>query len=369
MSMQIKAAVFHGTNLPLTIEELTLSGPQVGEVLVQLTASGVCHSDYHVVLGEWGSQTPLVLGHEGAGIVVATGAGVNNLKAGDHVALSWTPSCRRCRYCVAGRPQLCTQAAQNAYRNLLPDGTTRLSQGDVPVYSYLSVGSFAQYAVVPESGAIRIAADVPPAIAALVGCAVTTGVGATMNTVPVIPGSSVAVLGAGGVGLSTIMGAALQSPEMIIAVDIAEDKLELARRAGATHTVNARQTDVVEALRELSCGGVDFAYEAIGRGQTIEQAYAALAPGGTAVVVGQVPTGVRISIDPMAMSGRELTLTGSNYGSSRPSIDFKRILDLHRNGSLDLDLLVGQRLRLQDINDAFVALGSGSTARTVIEFD
>ncbi|OIH82879.1 dehydrogenase [Arthrobacter sp. UCD-GKA] len=366
--MQIQAAVFHGADIPLKIEELTLADPKAGEVLVKLTASGVCHSDYHVVLGEWGAQTPLVLGHEGAGIVVETGPGVTGLKPGDHVALSWTPSCRRCRYCVAGRPQLCTNAVQNAYRNVLPDGTTRLSRGEEPVYSYLSVGSFAEYAVVPESGAIRIGTDVPPAIAALVGCAVTTGVGAAVNTVPVTPGSSVAVMGAGGVGLSTIMGAALQSPEMIIAVDIADDKLELARRAGATHTINATRTDVVEAVKEISGGGVDFSYEAIGRALTIEQAYASLAPGGTAVVVGQVPTGVKISIDPMAMSGRELTLTGSNYGSSRPSIDFNRILDLHRNGSLDLDLLIGQRLRLDQINDAFVALGSGSPARTVIEY-
>jgi S-(hydroxymethyl)glutathione dehydrogenase/alcohol dehydrogenase len=311
----------------------------------------------------------LVLGHEGAGVVVEVGAGVTDLKVGDTVALSWTPSCRRCRYCASGRPQLCTNAVQNAYRNVLPDGTTRLKRGNEPVYSYLSVGSFAEYAVVPESGAIRIDDDVPPAIAALVGCAITTGVGAAMNTVPVAPGSTVAVIGAGGVGLSVIMGARLQSPEKIIAVDLSEDKLALARRAGATHTINAAETDVVEAIREITDGdGVQYAFEAIGRAATIEQSYSVLAPGGTAVVVGQVPTGVKISIDPMAMSGRELTLTGSNYGSSRPSIDFNRILSLHRTGALDLELLVGQRMALQDINLAFAAMGAGSPARTVIEF-
>ncbi|GLB69118.1 Zn-dependent alcohol dehydrogenase [Arthrobacter mangrovi] len=367
--MHMKGAVFNGPGTPLQIAELSVSGPQPGEVMVRMTASGVCHSDYHVVLGEWAAQTPLVLGHEGAGIVVEVGDGVTDVNVGDSVALSWTPSCRRCLYCVSGRPQLCTSAVQNAYRNVLPDGTTRLSRGGDPVYSYLSVGSFAEYAVVPESGAIKIADDVSPAIAALVGCAVTTGVGAAMNTVPVAPGSTVAVIGAGGVGLSAIMGARLQSPATIIAVDLSEEKLELARRAGATHTINARETDVVGAIKEISGGdGVEYAFEAIGRAGTIEQAYAALAPGGTAVVVGQVPSGVKISIDPMAMSGRELTLTGSNYGSSRPSVDFNRILGLHSSGALDLELLVGDRIPLADINEAFTAMGSGATGRTVIEF-
>ncbi|MCG2623068.1 Zn-dependent alcohol dehydrogenase [Arthrobacter sp. I2-34] len=367
--MHFKAAVFDGPGTPLAIEELSVESPRFGEVLVRMTASGVCHSDYHVVLGEWGAKFPLVLGHEGAGVIVETGPGVSGLQIGDAVALSWTPSCRRCRYCVSGRPQLCSNAVANAYRNVLPDGTTRLRRNDDQVYSYLSVGSFAEYAVVPESGAVRIADGVDPAIAALVGCAVTTGVGAAINTAPVAPGSTVAVIGAGGVGLSTIMGAALQAPERIIAVDLSDEKLDLARRAGATHTVHARDTDVVEAIKDLTGGdGVDHAFEAIGRAETIEQAYASLAPGGTAVVVGQVPTGVKISIDPMVMSGRELTLTGSNYGSSRPSIDFARILGLHSRGLLPLDLLVDRRIQLQDINTAFDAMGQGTAARTVIEF-
>lgn len=366
--MKMRAAVFHGPGQPLRVEELTVQEPQAGEVLVRMTASGVCHSDFHVVLGEWGAQTPLVLGHEGAGVVEAVGDGVTSLQPGDTVALSWTPSCRRCRYCVSGRPQLCTEAVENAYRNVMPDGTTRLSLDGQPVYSYLSVASFGEYAVVPESGAIKVDADVDPSLAALVGCAVTTGIGAVINTAAVEPGATVAVIGCGGVGLSTVMGAALSSASRIIAVDLSAEKLALAAKAGATDTIDARDIDVPAAIQELTGGGVDYAFEAIGRARTIEQAYESLAPGGSAIVVGQVPTGVTIEIDPMAMSGRELTLKGSNYGSARPSIDFARILDFHRRGAIDLDLLIGARIPLDRINDAFDALREGTTARTVIEF-
>lgn len=367
--MRARAAVFYGPGEPLRVEEIDVAEPRAGEVRVRMVASGVCHSDYHVVLGEWGARTPLVLGHEGAGVVDSIGPGVTTLKPGDSVALSWTPSCRRCRYCVSGRPQLCTEAADNAYRNVLPDGTTRLSIAGQPVYSYLSVASFSEYTVVPESGAVRIDDSADPALAALVGCAVTTGIGAVLNTARIEAGDTVAVIGCGGVGLSVVMGAALSSAGRIIAVDLSPEKLALAQRAGATDTIDAGQGDVVTAIRALTDGaGVDYAFEAIGRAQTIEQAYACLAPGGTAVVVGQVPTGVTVQIDPMAMSGRELTMKGSNYGSARPSLDFVRFLDLHRTGAVDLELLVSSRIKLDDINDAFDALGQGSGARTVVEF-
>lgn len=366
--MEARAAVFFGPGEPLRVESLSIQEPQAAEVLVRMTASGVCHSDYHVVLGEWGTETPLVLGHEGAGIVEAVGPGVTGLLPGDTVALSWTPSCRRCRYCVSGRPQLCTEAVSNAYRNLMPDGTTRLSLDGRPVYSYLSVGSFGEYAVVPESGAIRVDPSISPAIAALVGCAVTTGLGAVINTAAVEPGASVAVIGCGGVGLSSVMGAALSSASQIIAVDLSPEKLRLAEKAGATTTINASETDAIEAIRELTGGGVDYSFEAVGLARTIEQAFGSLAAGGTAVIVGQVPTGVMATIDPMAMSGRELTLKGSNYGSARPAIDFERILDFHRKGRIDLELLVSDRIPLERINDAFASLSSGTGARTVIEF-
>lgn len=364
----MKAALLLEAGQPLVVEEVEIEGPGAGEVLVRITASGVCHSDLHVVTGAWGSGTPIVLGHEGAGVVVEVGEGVKEVAPGDAVALSWTPSCRRCKYCITGRPQLCTEATSRAYANVLQDGTTRIKRGDQDVYSYLSVGSFAEYAVVPVSGVVKVPASLDPAIAALVGCAITTGVGAAINTQPIPPGASVLVVGAGGVGLSVIQGANLQSPSMIIAVDLSEERLELAREFGATHTFNGKDPELMDRIRELTDGGVDISFEAIGNPRTIETAYAALAPGGTAVVVGQVPTGQTITIDPMRMSGRELTLKGSNYGSARPAVDFPRIIDLQAQGRLKLDRMVSARLPLEQINEAFDLLKGASGARTVIEF-
>ncbi|MFB7336072.1 alcohol dehydrogenase catalytic domain-containing protein [Streptomyces adustus] len=368
--MRMKAAIFDGPGRDLVLTEVDIEEPRAAEVRVRITAAGICHSDYRVLAGEWGAATPLVLGHEGAGIVEAVGEGVRGLQVGDAVALSWTPNCGSCRYCVSGRPQLCQSAVANAYRNVLPDGTTRIGRDGEPVHSYLSVGSFAEYAVVPESGAVKIDAGIDPAIAAVVGCAVTTGVGAAVNTRPVSVGESVLVIGAGGVGLSVIMGAGLQSPGRLIAVDITESKLQLAKEFGATDTIDATSCDVVQAVRELTGGrGVDVAFEASGRAVGVEQAYASLAAGGTAVVVGQVATGERISIDPMAMSGRELTLTGSNYGSARPSVDFARILGLYQRGLLPLDRLVTDRIPPTELNEAFRAMGRGATeGRWVVEF-
>lgn len=373
--MQMNAALFEAVGRPLNHAQVTIADPAPGEVRVRMTASGVCHSDFRVLAGEWAATAPLVLGHEGAGIVESVGAGVTHLVPGDAVILSWTPSCGACPYCDSGRPQLCLTAASTAYNSVMPDGTTRISRGEDPVYSYLSVGSFAEYAVVPAYGAIKVRADVDPGVAALVGCAVTTGVGSAINTKPAPAGSDVLVIGAGGVGLCVVMGAHLQSPGRLIVVDVNADKLALAEELGATHTINAADLRgsseaVVAAVRELTGGlGVDVAYEATGRADCVEQAYGALAPGGTGVVVGQVASGQRISIDPMRMSGSELTLTGSNYGSARPTIDFPRILDMYVRGALPLDRLIDRRLPLTDINAAFDAMGAGTTTgRVVIDF-
>ncbi len=248
-------------------------------------------------------------------------------------------------------------------------GTTRLRRNGTTVYSYLAVGSFGEYAVVPETGAIPIRKDAPLETAALVGCAVPTGIGAVINTARVEPGASVLVIGCGGVGLSAIMGASLVSAWPIIAVDLVDSKLELARRAGATETLNARGQELVEAVRELTDGqGVDYAFEAIGLAATIEAAYDALGPGGTAVVVGQVPEGVRASFDPLVMSDREKTLKGSNYGSCCPPIDFRRIIDLEMAGRLDLGMLVSETIPLESINEAFAAMQDGAVARSVITY-
>jgi len=361
----INAAVWNGSGQPLKLERLRLVDPGSHEVLVRLSASGVCHSDYHVIAGEWTRPVPVVLGHEGAGVVEAIGVGVASLEVGDHVVLSWTPYCGACPACLRGRPVLCEVASETG--NLMRGGKPRLWRGGTPVHSGAGVGAFAERTVVPESAAIRIRKDVPLDVAAIVGCAVMTGVGAVINTAAVEPGASVLVIGCGGVGLSAILGARLVSAGQIIAVDIVDEKLALARRLGATDTIDTRSVDLVGEVRRLTGGrGVRYAFEAIGRADTIEQAFEAVAPGGVAVVVGQVADGVRISIDPYVMSDREKTLTGSNYGSARPALDFPRLLNWYADGRLDLDPLIARRICLADINDAFEEIKTGRATRTVI---
>ena len=361
------AAVFRTPGKPLAIEEVEVAEPGPGELLVRLHASGVCHSDAHVILGEWSAPSPLVLGHEGAGVVEAVGQGISGAAPGDHVVLSWCPSCRRCEWCLSGRPQLCDVAAATAYASVMSDGTTRLRQGDTPVFAYLSTGTFGQYSVVPEAGAVVIDRSIPLDRAAIVGCAVATGFGAVVNTARVPVGATVAVVGCGGVGLSIVQGARAASASTIIAVDLREDKLSLARRLGATQTINGTETDPVAAVRELTAGrGVDFAFEAIGAPFAIEQAADLLASAGTLVIVGQTPEGARVSLDPFRISDRELRVIGSNYGSCRPAIDFPRILALDRRGIVDLDALITARIELIAVNDAFEAMREGAGARSVI---
>ena len=370
MTINLNAAVFVGPGQALEVQELQLpSDPGPSEVLVRLAASGVCHSDLHVVNGEWGSPAPMVLGHEGAGIVEAVGEGVDAVSVGDRVILSWTPACGRCDFCVAGRPALCNLANETAYRHVFFDGGTRLSRGDDPVHSFLAVGSFGEYAMVPASGAIPIRADAPLAQAALVGCAVTTGVGAVTNTAHVEAGSTVLVIGCGGVGLNIVQGARLVGASTIIAADTNDDKLSLARSFGATHTVDSKTSDLVTSVQDLTGGrGVEYAFEAIGLAKTIELAYESTARGGTTVVVGQVAEGVKISIDPFVMSDQEKRIIGSNYGSCRPSIDFPKIIDLYMNGRLKLDEMVTSRIPLSGVNDALEEMTKGKGIRTVIEY-
>jgi S-(hydroxymethyl)glutathione dehydrogenase/alcohol dehydrogenase len=363
----MRAAVFRTPNEPLIIEEVEVAEPGTGELLVALHASGVCRSDAHVLLGEWSAPTPLVLGHEGAGVVEVVGDGVRGFSPGDHVVLSWCPNCRRCEWCLSGRPQLCDVAAATTYESVMYDGTTRLRQGAIPVHAYLSTGTFGQYAVVPESGAVVIDSDIPLERAAIVGCAVATGFGAVVNTAQVPVGATVAVIGCGGVGLSVLQGARAASASQIIAIDLHQDKLALARRLGATHTVDGSATDPINAALELTGGrGVDFAFEAIGAPQAIEQAAALLAPGGTLTIVGQTPEGAHVRLDPFRISDRELRIIGSNYGSCRPVLDFPRILELDRRGILDLEALITDRIVLDDVNGAFSALSDGAGVRTVI---
>jgi len=359
---ETRAAVLGEAGAPLTVETLVLEPPREGEVLVRLGASGVCHSDLHVRDGDWKRPLPAVLGHEGAGVVEGVGAGVTSVRAGDHVVLSWWYPCRRCRFCATGRTWACS--GTRAGESLLPDGTTRLSRASgEAVRAYLAIGTFSERAVVPESAAISIAPEVPFEVASLIGCAVTTGVGAVLNTASVPEGASVIVLGCGGVGLSVLMGATLAGATPIVAVDSSKDKLELAGDLGATHAVASAQE-----ARGLLPEGADFVFEAIGLPATIEEVPGLLAPGGTGVLVGLTPQGVAVSFDAYTFVDRGLRLLGSNYGSSDPTVDFPRIADLYLEGLLPLDRLVSHRIGLEEIEAAFDAMRRAERARSVVVF-
>ncbi len=368
--INLKGAVYVGPNEPLEVQDLQISSePGPREVLVKLAASGVCHSDLHVIDGDWDVPPPIVMGHEGAGVVVAVGDEVSDLAIDDHVILSWLPSCGRCEFCAAGRPSLCTAAVATAYENVAADGKPRLKSDKGDVMSYLAVGSFGEYAMVQESAAIKIRKDAPLAQASLVGCAVTTGIGAVINTAKVEPGSTVLVVGLGGVGVNVVQGARLAGAKQIIVADVHDSKRELAEHFGATDFINSREVDLVEKVLELTDGrGVDYAFEAIGLTRTIEQCYEVIRRGGTAVVVGQTPEGSKISIDPFVMSDSEKRIIGSNYGSSRQSIDFPRIIDLYMQGKVDLDSLITRRIKLDEVNDAFDDMRQGKGLRSVIEY-
>lgn len=371
MTLSFPAAVFREVDQPLQIEQVELPDhPPPGEVLVELAASGLCFSDLHVLRGDWPAPTPLVLGHEGAGVVRAVGEGVRHLEMGDHVILCWTPSCGVCRFCASGRPSLCDEAKAKASRHVMPDGTTRLRQGGSPVHSYIALGTFGRFAVVQESAAIAIRRDVPLDLASLVGCAVTTGIGAVLNTAKVEPGASVLVLGCGGVGLSVVQGAVLARAATVVAVDLDAEKLNLATALGATHTLDGAAADLPQRLTDLCRGrGFDYAFEAIGAPATTNLAIRSVGKGGTAVLVGQVPAGVTVSIDPLLISDQERVIRGSNYGSARPVVDFPRILDLYMRGDINLDLMVTERISLEEINAGFDAMRDRRGARTVVEFN
>jgi S-(hydroxymethyl)glutathione dehydrogenase/alcohol dehydrogenase len=363
----MKAAVFYQPKQPLSVEELDLQEPKAEEVLVRVAAAGVCHSDLHFVDGLLPHPVPAVLGHEGAGVVEAVGEGVTYVQPGDHVILCFTPSCGECVYCVAGRPNLCIEGGRAAARGTLMDGTTRLSKNGRPVYHMAATACFAERTVVPEGGVVKIREDIPLDRAALISCGVMTGVGAAILTARVEVGSSVAVIGCGGVGLNVIQGAAIAGAARIIAVDILDSKLEKAAQFGATDGVNAAKEDPVAAIRRISPGGVDYAFEVIGRAETMRQAYDAARRGGMAVVVGLGPANVDVPI-PASSFVQEKVLKGSSFGSARPRIDMPKLVDLYRAGKLKLDELISRRYPLERINEAMEVLRGGDVARSVIDF-
>jgi Zn-dependent alcohol dehydrogenase len=368
--VKIRAAVLERTGGPQRVVELDLEEPRAGEVRVRLHASGVCHSDQNAIDGTAETPCPAVLGHEGAGVVEAVGTGVTRVRPGDHVALSWAPSCGECEECLRDLPQLCSSAWPAMGAGGLLDGTTRLSRDGAPVHHYSFISSFAEATVVPERSCVPIPDDVPFAIAGIVGCAVTTGTGAVWRTAGVRPGERVAVVGCGGVGLSAVLGAAAAGASTIIAVDAQPAKLDVARELGATEAVlwagSAEAT--AEAVREAS-GGVDYAIEATGRPEAMVAAFLSTRPRGAAVMIGIPRADAVVSLPALSIPRMERRVLGSLYGSSRPERDFPLTLELYRRGRLPLDKLVSHRLPLDDIDRAFELLRSGDAVRVVLDLD
>jgi S-(hydroxymethyl)glutathione dehydrogenase/alcohol dehydrogenase len=365
--MKIKAAVLYEANTPLVVETLDLDDPKEGEVLVRLASAGVCHSDYHVMKGEWKTPLPMVLGHEAAGVVERVGPGVTLSRPGDHVILNFRPNCGWCRYCTVGRPVLCNGADTDRW--MMFDGTPRLHRGGHDVYHFARTASFAEYAVVPQSGAVPVRKDMPLDKACLIGCSVMTGVGSVINTARVEPGSSVMVIGCGGVGLNVIQGARLAGAARIIAVDVLENKLAYAREFGATDIIDASHGDTAARVRDMTDGGVDYAFEAIGNSRTILQAYESTCRGGVTTVVGMAAEDDAVTINALSLPRTEKTIMGSYYGSARPWVDLPRMVDLYMSGQIQVDALISRTYPLDDINIAYDALGKGEVARSILLYD
>ncbi|MCO5222893.1 MAG: Zn-dependent alcohol dehydrogenase [Thermomicrobiales bacterium] len=361
----MRAAVQFQVPGALEIVDLDVADPGPREVLIQVAASGLCHSDLHFLEGKYHTDLPCVLGHEASGVVVEVGRDVTYLKPGDHVITCLSSFCGTCSYCVTGRPYLCNR--QGLERG--PGEAPRLSFDGQKVNQFARLGAFAEQMLVHENSTVVVREDMPLDRAALVGCAVTTGVGAVVNTARIPLGATVAILGCGGVGLNAVQGAALAGAGKVIAIDKVAWKLELARTYGATDVVDASEEDAVEAVRSLVPGGVDFAFEAIGLKSAAEQAFQMLAKGGSAVIVGMIPEGQMIEINGELLMGDGKSLLGSNMGSNRFRVDVPKYVDAYLAGTLKLDELVSRRITLDDVNDGYAALNRGEVARSVIVFD
>jgi len=365
--MEMQAAVFRQVQQPLTIESVDLDKPWGREVLVRTVATGVCHSDLHVVdgVGRFPLDKPIVLGHEGAGIVEAVGPDVTTVRVGDHVVACLSGFCGSCPQCLSGHPNLCTGAIVTRKDSEAP----RLSLKGAPVRQFLGISSYAEKMLLHENSIVRIDPDLPLDRAALVGCGVLTGVGAALRSSGLEPGQTVAVFGCGGVGLSIVQGARIGGARQIIAVDMYPQKEEMAKRAGATHFVNSSEDDPVKAVRALTGGlGVDQAFEAVGVAKLCRQAIESLAIRGTATIVGVLPPDATIEFPWMAIRP-ECKVQTSRMGSNRFRTDIPIYLDFYKQGRLDLDGMVTKRGRLSDINEAFRAMKAGEVARTVLTFD
>lgn len=375
--MRTRAAVLYemgrprpyGETQPLRLEEVELEDPGPGEVLVEVEAAGLCHSDLSVIDGTRPRVMPMVLGHEAAGVVRAVGPGVTEVREGDRVVFSFVPACGRCRFCAVGRPALCERGNAANVQGCLLDGSCHFHRGEQTLHHHLGVSAFSRYTVAAQESLVRIEANVAPEVAALFGCAVLTGVGAVFNTARVEPGSPVAVFGLGGVGLSAVLGARAAGAFPIVAVDVREEKLALAREVGATHAVHAREEDAVARVRELTGGGAAYAFECAGSEQVLEEAYRATARGGATVTVSLPDPARTVRIPAVSLVTEERTLRGSYMGSSVPRRDIPRYLTLYRAGMLPVDRLLSRVIRLEEINEAFDRLAEGVVVRQVVRFD
>ncbi len=364
-----KAVLCREIGSPVVVEEIEVEPPRHSEVMIRLAACGVCHSDLSATNGTIAFPPPVILGHEGAGVVVEVGANVSEYAVGDHVLSSFVSMCGKCRYCQTGRPQLCDQAGKTVIT--LPDGTLRTRDlAGKPLNIFSGCGVMAEYATLHTDNVVKIPADIPLDRAALIGCGVMTGVGAVINTAKVEPGSIAVVFGCGGVGLNAIQGCAIAGAAMIVAVDTADAKLEMARTFGATHTVNAKtEENLVKAVRKLTGGGSDYAFECVGQGEIVAQAYGVLRKGGKAVVVGVAGQKDMTSIRTASLTFEEKTLTGSYFGSARPREDFPRLISLYRARRLKLGELITRTYTIDEAPQAFADLAEGRNARGVILFN
>lgn len=362
--MNARAAILYEVKKPVVVEDVEVLEPGPHEALVKWVANGVCHSDLHVITGDYPHPLPVVLGHEAAGVVQKVGAGVESVTPGDHVCSSYIPSCGACSYCIGGQPTMC--ALRDKPRWFMHDGTSRFRKNGQGLHHFLQVAGYATHAVLPEQSLIPIRKDAPLEVVCLVSCGVLAGAGPVFNRAKVTPGASVAVWGCGGVGLNTIQMARLMGAGKIIAVDVMKQKLGWAEEFGATHVVDASKDDPVARVQAISgTGGVDFTFEVVGTQKTIEQAFLATHRGGTCVVVGVSPAGTRLSIDPGLLL-QQRVLTGSSFGAGHQRTDVPMLIDLYMSGKYRIDELITRRLPLSELNHAFDLMLAGEVKRSVI---
>ncbi|MEY2470717.1 MAG: hypothetical protein QOK28_46 [Actinomycetota bacterium] len=366
-----KAAVFVGQDQPLVIRtDVEVEAPHAHEVKVRMGASGVCHSDLSMTNGTMFAMPPIILGHEGAGVVEEVGEGVTNVAVGDHVVISWVPQCGECFFCKKDQGYLCEAASGALAAGTMMDGTTRATSEGAPLPQMAGAGTFSEVSILPDVAVVKIDSDVDLRVAALIGCGVLTGTGAAMNTADIKPGDTVAVVGCGGVGLNVIQGARIKGAKEIIAIDMVESKLQLAKEFGATATINASQTDAVAQVMEMTGGrGADVAFEVIGLQATIDQTINMARRGGQAILVGVPKMDAMVTLP--AFFGvvlAEKTIKGCWYGSSNVQKDVPKLVELYKKGELKLDELISRTITLEEVNDAFDAMQTGEVARSVIQY-